>query len=145
MKKLLPLGVRLLCYIYLVNVVLYGLSLIIVYNRILILGQDANEWVSWLVRSAFIFIPAYLFFRFSHLKKDAWFLAMYFHIFFLVNNSSALLEHDGYMHSLVRIIGIYGSTLYTPPEILLLQLNVLINLFILSYLYERRAYFYLEG
>jgi len=69
---------------------------------------------------------------------------MYFHIFFLINNSSALLEDNGYAHSLVRITGIYGLILYTPLQIFLLDLNVLINLFILGYLYERRAYFYLE-
>jgi len=80
----------------------------------------------------------------GRLKKDAWFLAMYFHIFFLINNSSALLEHNGYAHSLVRITGIYGLILYTPLQIFLLDLNVLINLFILGYLYERRTYFYLE-
>jgi hypothetical protein len=116
----------------------------LVYNRIFILGWEANQWVSWFVRSTFIFIPVYLFFRLGSLKKDAWLLAVYFHIFFLINNSSVLLEYDGYARSLVRIIGIYGSILYTPQQIFLLNLNILINLFILAYLYERRAYFYLE-
>lgn len=144
MKRFLPLGVRLLSSIYLINAILYILSLVLIYNRILILGQDTNKWITWLVRLAFIFIPVYLSLRLRRLKKDAWYLAMYFHIFFLVNNSSALLEHNGYTHSLIRIIGIYGSTLYTPPQIFLLHFNILINLFILGYLYARKGYFCLE-
>ena len=143
MRRLAPLGVRLLCYVYITNVVLYILSLALVHNRVLILGRDASQGVSWLFRLALIFIPLYLFIRLSSLKKDGWFLAIYFHISLIINQSSALLEHNGYLPSLVRIIGIYGSTIYTPAQIFLIRVNILINLVILSYLYSRRAYFYL--
>ena len=138
MRRLAPLGVRLLCYVYITNVVLYILSLALVHNRVLILGRDVNQGISWLVRLALIFIPLYLFIRLSSLKKDGWFLAIYFHIFFIINQSSALLEHNGYLPSLVRIIGIYGSTIYTPPQIFLIRVNILINLVILTHLILQR-------
>ena len=108
MKRFLPLGVRLLSSIYLINAILYILSLLLFYNRILVVGQEVNKVIAWVVRLALIAVPIYLFFRLKYLKKDAWVLAIYFHLFFIINNSLAILEQSGFLNSLIRITGQYG-------------------------------------
>lgn len=84
------------------------------------------------------------FFQVVAFKKRCLVFSNVFSYFLPDKQQLVLLEHNGYAHSLVRITGIYGLLLYTPLQIFLLDLNVLINLFILGYLYERRTYFYLE-
>lgn len=145
MKRFTPLGIRLLSYIYLVNIILYILSLVLFYHRIIILGIEANREISFIVRLIFVFIPTYLVFGLKRLKKDAWFLAIYFHTFFILNNSLTFLENNGYIHSLIRITGKYGSVIYSPPEKLVLTLNTILNLIILGYLFKKRIFFYLEN
>lgn len=144
MRKDVPLGIRLIRYIYLVNVILYILSLVIFLNRIFILGRQANKGESLVIRLALICMPLYLYFRLRNLKKDAWVLAIYFHIFFLINNSLGFLEFGGYVHSLIRISGVYSSIVYSPTRLFVLALNTIVNLFILGYLFRKRAYFYTE-
>lgn len=144
MKKPLPLGIKLLCYIYRVNVVLFFLSLLIFYNRILILGQEAGSWASGIIKLGLIFVPAYLSFGLKQLKKAAWALAISFHIFFIVNNILAFLEYEGYTHSLFRIAGIYSSTIYSPSEILVIGLHTLVNLYILFYLFIIRKVYFIQ-
>jgi hypothetical protein len=140
-KQSAPLGVKLICYIYLIEVVLYMLSLAFFLNRIVILGREANVWLSGAVRLVYVFIPFYLFFRLKRLKKDAWILAVCFQVFFLLNNSLALLEYFGCGYSLVRISGIYDPFAYTAAQVFISILNILIMLAILIYLFERRYVF----
>lgn len=137
-----PLGVNLICYVYLLNTIFYILSLILFYNRIFILGQEASKGISLIVKLMFILIPTYLFFRLKRLKKDAWFLSIYFHIYFIINNSLVFLEESGYAHPFVRIAGLYSSLTYSISAKLVLSLNIVINLLILAYLLERKNYFF---
>lgn len=139
MKEDAPGGIRLLCYLYLANAVFYLISLVLFYSRIFILGQEANGVISWAVRLMLLFIPIYLYYRLGQLKKDAWFLAIYFHIFFVINNSLAFLEYKGYAYSLVHIAGGYASVTYSPKQLLALALNTLVNIFILGYLFKKRG------
>lgn len=139
MKQATPWGIRLLCYVYLANALLYLISLVLFYNRIFILGQEANRIISWAIRLIFIFIPLYLYYRLGRLKKDAWFLAIYFHIFFVINNSLAFLEYKGYAYSLVHIAGAYAPLTYSPKQLFALALNTLVNIFILGYLFKKRG------
>ncbi|MCM8795387.1 MAG: hypothetical protein NC928_01665 [Candidatus Omnitrophica bacterium] len=144
MKKDLPPGVKLISYIYLVNLILYFLSLILFYQRILILGKELGIWFTWIIRLIFIFIPLYLYFRLRRLKKDAWFLAVYFHTFFLANNALSLFEYYGYLHPLVKVTGIYTSSSYSLLQTFILFLNTLFNLLILGYLIRIKRYFYTQ-
>jgi len=141
MKKDPPLGIKLLSYIYLVNAVLYSMSLVLFYNRILIFGQEANKVISWLIRLALVFIPVYLYIGLRRLKRNAWLLAVYYHIFFFINNGLAFAEYNGYLHPLVNITGFYRYIIYSPSQIFILTLNSIVNLFILGYLLKNRVYF----
>jgi hypothetical protein len=144
MKKTPPLGISLLCSIYIVNVAFFLLSLLLFYNRVLILGKEAGSLVSEIIKLTLIFVPLYLFFSLKHLKKNAWLLALCFHAVFIINNCSAFLEYKGYTHSLFRIAGIYSSTIYSPSEILLVGLHTLINLYIALYLFSIKGVFFAQ-
>lgn len=140
----MPLGIKLLCYIYRVNVVLFILSLLLFYNRILILGQEVNIWLSGMLKLVLIFVPAYLSFKLKQLKKDAWVMAICFHALFIINNMLAFLEYGGHINSLFRITGIYSSTIYSPSEIFVIGLHNLINLSIIWYLFIKRKMYFLK-
>ena len=92
MNSFIPLGIRLLCLVYLLNTILFVLSILLFYSRIIFFGNEAGGVVSWLVRLIFIVIPVYLYFRLGQLKRDAWVVALCFHAFFLINNISGYLE-----------------------------------------------------
>lgn len=137
----MPLGIRLLCFAYMVNMILFILSLILFYSRIIILGNEAGGAMSSLVRFVFAVIPLYLYFRLGQLKKDAWFLAIGFHTFFLINNISGYLEYQGYAPSIIHITGLYGSAIYSPAQMVVSAINTLINLFVLVYIWKKRHLF----
>ena len=145
MKNTRPLGIELLCYIYLVNVALYLVSQALFDNRIFILGKEANIYIAVLVRLLLILIPVYLAFRLKGLRKDAFFVALLFHLYFIINNCLSFLEHKGYAYALVRITGVYGSTIYSPRQIFVLALSIALNIFILGYILKVREYFFADN
>jgi len=136
------MGIKRLCYIYFVNVALYLLSLALFENRILILGKEAGILLTWIIRFGLIFIPLYLGFRLRILKKDAWFLALFFHVYFIINNVSSFLESMGFGHTLVRIVGLYGLLVYSPAQLFVILLNTMLNIFILTYLFRKKIVFF---
>ena len=142
MKKEIPQGIELLFYIYLLNTVLYIISLALFENRILILGNEANYFLAWLVRLCLIVIPLYIAFRLMSLRKDAFFAAVLFHSYFLINNLSSFLESMHCGQTLVRITGLYGLAIYSPQQIFVIFLNSLLNILILIYLIYKREYFF---
>lgn len=142
MKKLAPLGIKLLCYTYRVNVLFFLLSLLLFYNRIFILGKKANIWISWIIRLILFFLPVCLSFHLRQLKKVAWILALSLHTFFIINNVSLFLEYYGHTHSFFRITGIYSSIFYSPSQVIIIALNIAANLFITGYLFRKKRYFY---
>ena len=97
--------------------------------------------MAWLVRLSLVLIPVYLAFRLINIKKDGWFLAVSFHIYFLINNTTSFLESAGLGHTLVRITGVYSLAFYSPTQIFVIILNTLLNIFILSYLVRIKDYF----
>ena len=86
-------------------------------------------------------IPVYAALRLINLKKDGLILAVLFHAYFLINNATGFLEGAGFGHTLVRITGVYGLTVYSPTQIFVIILNTLLNVFILWYLLSVRVYF----
>ncbi len=95
MKRQIPSGIELLCYMYFVNVILYLLSLMLFENRILVLGKDAGLLAAWSVRFLLIFIPFFTALRLRKLKKEGWILALIFHVYFIINNCASFLESRG--------------------------------------------------
>ena len=141
MRISIPLGIKLICLVYIANTALFVISLILFYSRILIFGNEAGAGFSYVIKFFFIFVPLFLYFRLPQLRKDAWVVAILFHIFFLVNNASNYLEYMGYSYSIVHITGLYGSEIYSPAQALIFTLSAIINLLILGYLYKRRHIF----
>ncbi len=141
MSRFTPLGIKLVCWVYIVNTALFIFSLILFYSRIIIFGNETSAVLSSFLRFAFIFIPLYLYFRLRQLKKDAWFLAIFFHTFFLINNISGYLEYKGYVYSIIHITGLYGSGIYSSAQVWIFGLSTLANLFILGYIYKKRRIF----
>ncbi len=141
MKQTLPTGIKLVSYIYLVNAVFYIFSLVLFYNTIVILGSEAGKLASTLVRFIFILVPLYLYLRLKKLKPDAWFLAVYFQVFFIINSALTLLEHNGYFHAIIRIAGRYSLVVYSRSEISVLFLSTILNALILLYLLRNRKLF----
>lgn len=141
MRKFAPLGIKVLSYIYLVNTILFLLSESVFYSRVIILGKEANALMSFLARAGFTLIPLYLYLRLKRLKKDAWFLAVAFHGFFLFNNGIGFLELKGFANALVRFAGVHDIAFYSAFQIVVIVLNTLLNFFILIYLLSRRPYF----
>lgn len=142
MRKPTPLGIKLLSYVYLVNVLLYSLSILLFNNRILVVGSQANLYVSWIIRIFFLLLPIYLAYELRRLKKRAWFTAIAFHLFLIVNGITIFLECANKMPSLLRITGVFEPAFYTPSQIIILWLNSVINVMILGYLYEERDLFF---
>ena len=142
MRKPAPLGIKLLTYVYLVNVLLYSLSILLFNNRILVLGLQANPFFSWLIRIFFLFLPVYLAYDLRRLKIRAWICAAVFHLFLIVNGITIFLECANKMPALLRITGIFEPAFYTPSQIIILWLNSVINVMILGYLYEERELFF---
>lgn len=142
MRKLAPLGIKLLSYVYLVNILLYTLSILLFHNRILVLGSVANPFLAWCIRLLFLFLPLYLVYGLRRLKKVAWITAIGFHVFLIVNGISIFLECANKLPSLLRITGLFESSFYTPSQIIVLWLNSVINVMILGYLYEEREFFF---
>jgi hypothetical protein len=137
----IPFGVKLVCSVYIVNTVLFILSLVLFNSRILVFGNETGEALSSFVRFMLVFVPVYLYFRMSKLKKDSLFLAIGFHAFFLVNTASSYLEYMGYFYSIIHITGLYGSDLLSSTQMLVSSLSAIVNLIILGYLYKRRDIF----
>lgn len=142
MKKNIPWGVKFICYIYLANTLFYVLSLLLFYNRIIVFGSPAGFFISWSIRGVFIFVPVYLYFRLKGLKQDAWFTAMYFQSFFIINNLLGILESRGFLHEIVRISGLYNSVSYSASAILISVLNIGLNLLIFGYLFKIKTCFF---
>ena len=140
---MVPLGVKLISYIYLVNALLLFLSQVLFLNRILILGQEASAWVAMSVRIALFVVPVYLYFRLRRLKKEAWVIAIGFHIFFILNNSLGFLEVNDIVNSLVKISGVNSYTIASSYDEVILVFNVLVNFLMLGYLLNRKSYFLL--
>jgi hypothetical protein len=142
MRKSAPLGIKLLSYVYLVNVLLYTLSILLFANRILVFGFLANPLLAWGVRFLFLFLPLYLAYDLRRLKKVAWIIAIGFHVFLIVNGITIFLECANKSPSLLRITGLFEPSFYTPSQIIVLWLNSVINVMILGYLYEERERFF---
>ena len=141
MKGATPLGIKLVCSVYIVNTVLFVLSLFMFYSRIFILGNEIGPALSSLVRFVLVFIPMYLYFRLAQLKKDAFFLAIIFHLFFLINAVTNYLEYLGCSYSIIHITGLYGSDIFSSTQMLVLCASAVVNLCILGYLYNKRNIF----
>jgi hypothetical protein len=142
MERKAPGGIEVLTYIYAVNLCFYLLSLVLFYNNILIAGHGADGILSNLTRFILIAIPVYLFFRLRRLKVDAWFLAVYFHLFFLLNSCLLFLENMGFTHAFIRIVGIYSPSGYSPAQVFALALGTQLNLVIFIYLLKVRRFFF---
>lgn len=142
MRKGVPHGIELIFYVYILNVVFFISSLALFESRVLILGKEANVYLTWLVRLCLIFIPVYLALRLINLKKDGWILAVLFHAYFIINNATGFIEGAGFGRTLVRITGVYGLTVYSPTQIFVIILNTLLNVFILWYLLNVKSYFF---
>ena len=140
-RQEVPLGLRLICYMYVTNVVLYVVSLALFYNRVIIVGNDAGLWLARFVRLLFIFVPIYLYWGLKELKRVGWRVAIFFHVFFILNNASGFLEYYGYGFQGIHFTGNYGAALYTPTQVFTLALNSLVNLIILEYL-SRKAFLF---
>jgi hypothetical protein len=141
MRKPAPLGIKLLSYVYLVNVLLYSLSILLFANRILVFGSLANPFLAWCVRILFLLLPLYLAYDLRRLKKAAWITAIAFHVFLIANGITIFLECANKVPSLLRITGVFEPAFYTPSQIIVLWLNSVINVMILGYLYEERERF----
>jgi len=141
MERDIPLGIKLVCWVYVVNIFLFILSLALFMTRILVLGAEAGPLLSLAVRLWFVCIPAYLWWGLRELKKSAFFLGVFFHIFFLINNLSGYLEYKGLAYSIIHISGYYGSSVYSPAQLFVFALNTLLNIALLVYLFKQRRIF----
>ena len=141
MKKIAPNGLRIVCFVYLINAVLYLVSLLLFYNRILVWGKEASFSFGWVVRLAYLAVPAYLFFGLKSVRKEAWFLAIGYHTYFIVNYLFELWEQSGFLHALIRISAPYSSSVYLVPQTIILLLFALVNLLMLLYLMQIKPYF----
>lgn len=143
--KQLPLGIKIIRKIYIINVVFYILSLLFFLNYILILGRYADPAASALVRLLCIAMPVYLYLRLPALKRDSLILAVCFHAALIINNITALLEYNGYSRTIVRITGKFGSAIYSRSEVLFLILSIFVNALILFYFFRKRNIFAKNG
>ena len=144
MQKIVPLGVKLLSYSYLLSSCLYALSVVLFYNRILVFGHVAERPWSWLLRLVLIVVPIYLCVQLLRLKKDGLIVAVCYHSFFFVNNLITFSENEGFMHAPIHIAGFYGSIALTTKQLLILLLSSLVHVVLICYLHKRRGYFYLH-
>lgn len=144
MKRFVPAGMRILCYVYLVNAILFLFSIALFHSQIFVLGIQLSSLFSWMVRVLLIALPLYLFFQLKRLNKAAWLAAVIYHVFFFLNDLTALGEHEGIMHSLIRISGPYSAAAFSGTQVLLFVVHALFNLLIVAYLAQRSAYFSLQ-
>ncbi len=73
MGGLIPLGIKLVCFVYILNTALFVFSTMLFYSRIIVFGNEAGAVLSLFIRFILVFIPLYLYFRLGQLKKDGFF------------------------------------------------------------------------
>jgi hypothetical protein len=135
-------AIRIISLIYLVNAVLFFFSLLIFYSRILVFGQPAGQVLSALINASLLVVWFYLFLRFPRLKKDAFWVALAVHLFFVLNGIAMLLEHSGGpIRPPLHIVGMFGTSEYSLQQAVVIATNVLLNFLILFYLVVKKDLF----
>jgi len=134
---------KFISYVYLLNAALFSFSLLIFYSRILFFGIEINKPLSYVFSISLIAVSLYLFVRFGRLKKDALWLAVIFHLLFVLNGIGMLLVNVcPLLQPPLRIVGAFGALEYSLRQLIVIALSTILNFLILLYIYDKRKLFY---
>lgn len=153
-KKDLPFGILLLCIFYIINALLFISTtlLFLGYIDVIIFGKIMANVPVVFVRFLLTIFPVYLAFGLYYLRKEAWFLTIFYHLFFIINGVltiSYLLSEKTRLrpifeiaikseYKIQRIHDLFGITIHLY---LVQTLGVAISLFIIIYLSTKRKIF----
>lgn len=135
-----------LSYIYLLAALFFAAAQILFYNRILFFGVEAMPLPAKVIKIALIFIPACLFIELPRLKPRAFYLAVFFHSFFIIN--ALLMIAEKYLSfgcPVLRVVGMFGSLEYSFKQIAVICLNIILNFAMLMYILNRKKLFLLKA
>lgn len=146
MKRRVAFGIKILCWVYLINAILYMASLLLCFNNIYVFGHKTGIVFSFAIRFLYILVPLYLFFALKKLKKSAWVIAVIFSSYFALNNFTEFLYYKGFSPALVHINGMHnGISTLGSTQITLLFLSIVLNLGIIFYLCRIKYHFRSQG
>lgn len=148
-----PTGVNMLSYFYLLNALFFGCSIIGFYEYIdlVISGRVVVGLERTIIVSFLLFVPLFLFFGMRLLSSFAYYLALVYQSFFLVNGLLILLSAivpSFPIKPLVRMTGVQLTSLVSaaelgpaPSELWVYSLVVLIGIGVISYLIRQQKVF----
>ena len=135
-----------LSYIYLLAALFFALSQILFYNRILFFGIEAAALPANVIKIILILIPFYLFLELPRLKPPAFYLAVSFQGFFIINALLMLTEkYLSFGYPVLRVSGIFGTQGYSFRQAVVICLNIALNFAIIMYIINQRKLFFLKG
>lgn len=153
-KENLPFTLVLLCMFYVINAILFLATCLIFsgYLDVIIFGGIAQDNLAFLIRVILTVSPLYLAFGLAFLRKDSYFLAIIYHLFFLINSVLVIFCLQNINSRLSPILKIaskpeYGTIklhnlLLVPFHTYLLQiLGIVIGLLVILYLLTKRNLF----
>ncbi len=129
-------------YIYLASAILFIASQFIFHSRILSFGAEIRGAIAAVIKFSLILIPLYLYFNLGLRKKSAFYLALFFHSFFIVNAFLMALEKYGFWpRPILRVAGVFGPLEYSFKQTAVIFLNFILNFAILSYIIRKKKLF----
>ena len=156
MRKSYPAGIKLLRYFYLLTALSLILSFILgrELTDVVCLGQRlCRGWAS-AVMAVLMLLPLFLFWGFRQPDRLTWRLAVGYHFFFVLNSLLGLffvLNTDFLLKPIIRITGknyLGANDILTTQAafglFIVFNLNLLLGVAIIWYLWQRRDYFF-EG
>lgn len=152
--KRLPRGISVLHVFYFLNASLFFLASLVFfeYLDIITLGKTSHPVLDSAIRLLLVITPLYIAFGLLHLKKDAYFLAIAYQLFFIINGVLTIL-HFRYVklsalpifeivlkpdYKTPRIIDFFGPS---PQAYLTQILGIVVGVIILAYLLAKAKIF----
>lgn len=140
-RPVMPFGIALIRYIYMADSTLYMLSLMIFYNKVMVLGTVISGVWSGVVRILITAMPLSLYFGMARPKPTVLYGALLFHIFFVVNSLLSLFRGKIFLDPIIQMVGMVGPSYVSMREATVLVISIIIGLVILVYLFLQRQYF----
>ncbi len=129
-------------YIYLLAAIFFAASQILFYSRILYFGVEIEGALAIITKLLLIIIPVYLYFNLPRLKKAAFYLALFFQAFLILNSLLMIMEKYSIgVHPIFRVAGIFGPLEYSAKQMMVILLNFILNFVMLGVIINQRKLF----